>query len=50
LQRASSADVRLIQGGRGIFEIRADGRVLYSKRDTGRFPTDAELDGLLAGA
>jgi len=42
-------DVRLVEGGRGIFEIRDGGRVLYSKQLSGRFPTDAELDALVPG-
>ncbi len=40
-------DVRLVEGGRGIFEIRDAARVLYSKQQTGRFPTDAEVDALV---
>jgi len=50
LQRKGQREVRLVEGGRGIFEIRDDGRVLYSKQQTGRFPTDAELDALLPDA
>ena len=40
-------DVRLVEGGRGIFEIRDAACVLYSKQQTGRFPTDAEVDALV---
>jgi predicted Rdx family selenoprotein len=47
LQRKGLREVRLVEGGRGIFEIRSDGRVLYSKQQTGRFPTDPELDALV---
>jgi selT/selW/selH-like putative selenoprotein len=35
--------VKLTKGGRGIFEIRQNGQVLYSKASTGHFPTPAEL-------
>lgn len=48
LQRGAT-EVRLVEGGRGVFEIRIDGAVAYAKRVTGRFPTDAELDGLMGG-
>jgi len=30
-----------------VFDIRVDGRLVYSKHATGRFPTDAEVDALL---
>jgi selenoprotein W-related protein len=33
----------LIEGGGGIFDIRADGRLIYSKHQTGRFPREAEV-------
>jgi len=49
LQQRGAQDVHLIQGGRGVFEIRLDGAVVYSKQRSGRFPTDAELDSLLPG-
>lgn len=35
-------DVTLVPGGGGIFEIRRDGNVLYSKAETGRFPKPGE--------
>jgi selT/selW/selH-like putative selenoprotein len=27
----------------GVFEIRADGRLAYSKKASGRFPSDVEI-------
>ena len=33
----------------GVFEIIVDGKLLYSKKQTGRFPTDEEVDALGAG-
>jgi selenoprotein W-related protein len=33
----------LIKGGGGIFDITADGMLLYSKHRTGRFPDNAEV-------
>ena len=34
-------------GAAGAFEIAIDGRIVFSKLDSGRFPTDAEVDALL---
>jgi len=36
------------QGGGGVFDIRIDGHLAYSKKASGRFPTDAEIDALIA--
>jgi selT/selW/selH-like putative selenoprotein len=32
----------------GVFEIRVEGRLAYSKKATGRFPTREEIAGCLA--
>ena len=38
----------LIKGDRGIFEVRADGDLIYSKKECGdRFPTETEIIRLL---
>jgi hypothetical protein len=34
-------------GGRGQYDVIADGRLVYSKADTGRFPEDGEVLALL---
>jgi len=39
----------LVPGVGGVFEITVDGKLLYSKKQTGRFPTDEEVDALGAG-
>lgn len=37
----------LIEGGGGIFDVKADGKLVFSKHDTGRFPEhDEVLDAL----
>lgn len=36
----------LVEGSGGVFEIAIDGAVVYAKRQTGRFPTDADLEEL----
>ncbi len=37
------ADVELVPGIGGVFEITVDGRLAFSKKQTGRFPTDEEI-------
>jgi selT/selW/selH-like putative selenoprotein len=41
--------VELIAGSGGIFEVVADGRPLFSKNKTGRFPEENEIINLLGG-
>jgi selT/selW/selH-like putative selenoprotein len=38
-----SAEVSLRRSGGGVFEIRANGRLAYSKKAMGRFPTEKEI-------
>jgi len=40
--------VELIRSSGGVFEIAADGVVKFSKQAAGRFPTDAEIDAVVA--
>ncbi len=35
--------IELLKGDRGIFEVRADGRLVFSKKDAGRFPNPGEI-------
>lgn len=37
----------LIPSYGGKFVVSIDGEQVYSKRETGRFPTDAEIDALI---
>ena len=37
------AEVELVPGVAGIFDITVDGVLKYSKKQTGRFPTDDEV-------
>lgn len=41
-------DVTLVKGGNGVFEITIDGALRYSKKQLKRFPSDAEIDALIA--
>lgn len=39
----------LIKGRDGVFEVKLDNELIYSKRSTGRFPSDGEIEELLQG-
>jgi selenoprotein W-related protein len=38
---------RLVKGSGGVFDVAVDGRRVYSKFDTGRFPEPGEVVALL---
>jgi selenoprotein W-related protein len=42
-------DVELIQGKGGVFDVKVDGKLIYSKKETGRFPADDEVLSQLVG-
>jgi selenoprotein W-related protein len=33
----------LIEGSGGVFDVKVDGKLIYSKHQTGRFPEDEEI-------
>jgi selenoprotein W-related protein len=39
----------LTSGSGGIFDVRVDGKVVYSKHTTGRFPEPGEVVRLIRG-
>ncbi|MCI5125593.1 MAG: hypothetical protein D3925_14250 [Candidatus Electrothrix sp. AR5] len=41
------AEAELIPGSGGVFTVCADGKQVYSKYETGRFPDAGEIVGLL---
>ncbi len=41
------ADVTKIRSSGGVFEIRRDDELIFSKRQLGRFPEPGEIPGLL---
>jgi selT/selW/selH-like putative selenoprotein len=43
VKRQPTAQVSLRRSGGGVFEIMVDGRLAYSKKATGRFPTADEV-------
>ena len=40
--------VELIAGSNGVFEITVDGSLIFSKKQSGRFPDDGEIVKLLS--
>jgi selT/selW/selH-like putative selenoprotein len=38
--------VTLTKASGGVFEILKDGKLVWSKKATGKFPTDQEVDAL----
>jgi selT/selW/selH-like putative selenoprotein len=43
----SNLTIELVEGDRGVFDVRADGTLIFSKRTEGRFPTAAEVQARL---
>ena len=42
-------ETELIRGGNGVFDVVVDGRTIYSKSETGRFPEPGEIVPELKG-
>jgi selT/selW/selH-like putative selenoprotein len=47
IQRAIGVQAQMIQSSGGVFEVVADGELLYSKKATGVFPEEDEIVRLL---
>ncbi len=47
LEKLGAADIELRIGTSGQFDVSVDGELKYTRRSTGRFPTDAEVEDLL---
>jgi len=45
--KKSGIDAELIPGKGGVFEVVADGRLVFSKKSLGRFPKPGEVSALL---
>jgi len=45
----SDVDVELIAGSGGVYEVVVDGKRIFSKKQSGRFPEDGEILGLIRG-
>jgi selT/selW/selH-like putative selenoprotein len=49
LKQALGLEAELIRSSGGIFDVAVDGAVVYSKRQTGRFPKPGEVPGIIRG-
>ena len=49
LEQLGISDIDIAPGKSGQFDVTVDGTLAYSRYQTGRFPTDDEIDAL-AGA
>jgi len=47
IKQSLGVEPRLIPDGRGIFDVVVDGVLVYSKYETGTFPDNDKLVGLL---
>jgi len=47
LKQAFDAQVKLIESSGGIFDVTVDGKLVYSKHKTGRFPDEGEVSELV---
>ena len=43
MEKELGAKVELIRSSGGVFEVTADGKLVYSKKATGEFPGEDEL-------
>lgn len=43
IQEATGVEPKLIKGGNGVFDVRADETLIFSKDETGRFPEHEEV-------
>jgi predicted Rdx family selenoprotein len=47
LQRQFGVNPQLVEGKGGIFDVHADGKLIFSKHTVGRFPEDGEVSVLI---
>ncbi len=47
--REAGAQTELVRGDNGIFDVEIDGRRVWSKKETGRFPEHEEILAELRG-
>ena len=45
----AGVSVEIIEGSGGVFEVTVDGALVYSKKETGRFPDKGEVVSSMNG-
>lgn len=48
IKKKFGIDSEMIEGKGGIFDVKADGKLIFSKHETGRFPEHDEILNALA--
>jgi selenoprotein W-related protein len=48
IQKEHHVAATLIEGSGGNFDVKVDGKLIYSKKETGRFPEDNEVLSAIA--
>lgn len=43
IKKELGVDSQLVRGGGGIFDVTADSKRVFSKKDEGRFPSEKEV-------
>ena len=43
IKKTFKVEPKLIAGAGGIFDVKVDGKMIFSKDEVGRFPEDAEI-------
>lgn len=46
--KKQGVETELIEGSKGIFDVKVDGKLIFSKYETGRFPEPGEITKLMA--
>ena len=49
LKKNLGADIELIAGSNGVFDVAVDGKMIFSKSDKSRFPQVDEIINLIKG-
>ena len=47
MKEAFGIDAQLIESRGGVFEVVADGKLVFSKKELGRFPDEGEVIALM---
>ena len=48
LKEMKISDIELVPEGKGIFDVEIDGKLIFSKFQSGRFPDRGEIPGLIS--
>lgn len=47
LKHEFGVEAELLRGKSGVFDVRLDGKLIFSKHDAGRFPEEGEVEELI---